>query len=269
MAMVNTVSRARSLGRSDSYHRAAANFVDSGTVTNTRHLSLLETSGLHPDENRPSLSSKVEIQKLRINNLLEHERANSKYVFPLIGTIPPSCLQHFAEQAIGRPTSSTSDYASSTPMADDSPPQSSAHNSGPPPQFELPISPSVPINGALPKTLEPQVAMSAPVTNPAPFLANGGNSLAVPQHTTAQRSSSLPPPIEAATPPSDPTLNIPSRKQARRRSLTVIASPSNSLERNTAPPTSEKGEHNKGRRKSDGDHSLDDGQKPSGLKVCH
>ena len=276
MAMVNSVSRVRSLGRSDSYYRATkTTLVDSTTVTNTRHLSLLESPGLHPNDNQPSQASKIEIQKLRINNLLEHERANSKYVFPLIGTIPPSCLQHYAGQGLGRPASSTSDYASSTPIADDSPPQSSAHNSGPPPQFEIPVSPSIPINAANHKPVEPQVTESTPVTNTSSFLANGSNSLSVPQNTAAQRSSSLPPPTETtppAAPAPPPSLNTPSRQQARRRSLTVIASPSNSLERNTAPPTGGKGDEekweNKGRRRSDGDHSLDDGQKSSMLKVC-
>ena len=156
-----------------------------------------------------------------------------------IRTIPPSCLQHYAGQGLGRPASSTSDYASSTPIADDSPPQSSAHNSGPPPQFEIPVSPSIPINAANHKPVEPQVTESTPVTNTSSFLANGSNSLSVPQNTAAQRSSSLPPPTETtppAAPAPPPSLNTPSRQQARRRSLTVIASPSNSLERNTAPP---------------------------------
>lgn len=265
LAMGNSLNRVRSLGRTDSYYRATK----SGLVDRqgTRHLSLLETR-MDEVNNPPSQSSKMEIQRLRINNLLEHERANSKYIFPLIGAVPPSGLQHFATQ-LGtlRPASSTSDYASSTPVGDDSPPQSSAHNSEHSPHFEVPsTSPVVSQHSSIPATSVDISATECTLPLSASVPSGHGNSLlAVPQHASAQRSSSLPPPTETiAQPP--PQNNTSSRQVSRRSSLTAPST----LDQNATPSAGESSWKNKGRRRSDGslqESGLDDSRKLSVMKV--
>ena len=109
--------------RKDSYNVATTTgLIDSVKVPGsqkTRHLSMIETHNIIISD----FSHEYELKKLRINNILDHERANNKYDFPLVGAIPSSMLQHFVDQPVSgiRPSSSTSDYGSSAPITEDSP----------------------------------------------------------------------------------------------------------------------------------------------------
>lgn len=111
-------TRPYSYMRKNSYKEATSHgLLDSISrdIQRTRHLSLVETqvpSGYELN------SSRDEIKKLRIKILINMERENSKYDFPLVGAIPPSILHHYAKEA-GRPTSLTSDYGSSAPAAEE------------------------------------------------------------------------------------------------------------------------------------------------------
>ena len=110
--LVNPVVKMRplSLGRKDSYHLATSQgSLDMGEKQ-TRHLSYFNAA-----------PSPTELRRLRVSTLIEHERANEIYVFPLVGAIPPSVLQAFTEgdQTHTRLPSSTSDYSSITPATDD------------------------------------------------------------------------------------------------------------------------------------------------------
>ena len=281
LAMFNPMqTRARSLGRSDSYHRATrTGLVDSVSVdkAGTRHLSLME-GFLPPDL---ALPDKVEIQKLWIVNLLEHEKANSKYIFPLIGAIPPSSLQHFASHAVGtlRPPSSTSDYASSTPVTDDTPPQSSVHSAPSPPGFEEQTATISVMVGRENIMTSPEEQQKLRDTNalvesaPTSPLADG-QFLSLPEHPAAQKSSSLPPSFEDQPPDTPPhPQNTPTRNSSRRRSLTVIPSPPGTLQRMKSQEEWEQELKVQGgrRRRSDGaieGASAEDIHKSSLLKVC-
>ena len=111
-------TRQYSYMRKNSYKEATSHgLLDSISrdIQRTRHLSLVETQV--PSEYELN-SSCDEIKKLRIKILINMERENSKYDFPLVGAIPPSILHHFAKEA-GRPTSLTSDYGSSAPAAEE------------------------------------------------------------------------------------------------------------------------------------------------------
>lgn len=111
--------------RKDSYNVATTTgLIDSAKVSDsqkTRHLSMIETHNMISPTS--DFSHEYELKKLRINNILDHERANNKYDFPLVGAIPSSMLQHFVDQPVSgiRPSSSTSDYGSSAPITEDSP----------------------------------------------------------------------------------------------------------------------------------------------------
>lgn len=284
LAMYNPMqTRVHTLGRSESYHRATrGGFVDSVTVSRkgTKHLSLIDSS-MGADMDMPSGPSKMDIQKLRIVNLLEHERANSKYIFPLIGAIPPSSLQHFSGHAVGtlRPSSSTSDYSSSTPMADDTPPQSSVRT-GSPHGFEeqtASVSLSIERTEVMSSPEEQQKLEEKPLTDQSMPSSppTSGQFLSLPEHTAAHKSSSLPPsfsdqPSDTAPQPQ----NTPNRDSTRRRSLTIIPSPPGTLERMATAPEMKKPEEsskgNGGRRRSDGAIQgafLEDTHKPSRFKV--
>ena len=125
--------RRQNLFRKDSYNTATAHgsLVDSIDVgsNRTRHLSLADTvshrlpspvPGSLPST--PGFSQEFELKRLRINTILNHEKANNKYVFPLIGLIPGSVLRNVVSQGNTpniRPSSSTSDYGSAGPVMDD------------------------------------------------------------------------------------------------------------------------------------------------------
>ena len=83
-------------------------------IQKTRHLSLVDTQIPSAYELQGD-----EMKMLRIKTLINMERENSKYDFPLVGAIPPSILHHYVKEA-GRPTSLTSDYGSSAPAAEES-----------------------------------------------------------------------------------------------------------------------------------------------------
>ena len=111
-------TRPYSYTRKNSYKVATSQgLLDSTSrdIQKTRHLSLVETQMPSEYELRGSCD---EIKKLRIKILINMERENSKYDFPLVGAIPPSMLHHFVKEA-GRPTSLTSDYGSSAPAAEE------------------------------------------------------------------------------------------------------------------------------------------------------
>ena len=115
------VSPPTRLWRKDSYKEATN--IESLSLLKARHLSLLGNASMLVHQ---SNETDDDLKRLRIKTLLDHERANTKYNFPLIGSIPPSALRHFTKEAVGnRPPSTTSDYGSSAPAADDSPRNSS------------------------------------------------------------------------------------------------------------------------------------------------
>ena len=115
----------QNLFRKDSYNTATSpgSLIDSIEVGNnrTRHLSMLEpilSPSISEAPSSPNFSQEYELKKLRINNILDHEKANNRYIFPLIGLIPSSVLRNFIGHptlVVGmRPSSSTSDYGSSS-----------------------------------------------------------------------------------------------------------------------------------------------------------
>ena len=118
----------QSLIRKDSYNAATTTgkLVDSIEIYQTRHLSLIDPGPQRVPSPLGSLpestSAEFELKKIRVNNILDHERANNKYIFPLVGAIPASVLQSFKGQSSSevRPSSSTSDYVSSGPGMDES-----------------------------------------------------------------------------------------------------------------------------------------------------
>lgn len=111
------VKRPLSLGRKDSYQLATTHgLVDSLETNQTRHLSMFGPSNSDPSQ------TQTELKKLRISMLIEHERANESYIFPLVGAIPPSVLQCFVDgdHAQARLVSLASGYSSVIPATDDS-----------------------------------------------------------------------------------------------------------------------------------------------------
>ena len=114
----------QNLIRKDSYNTATSSgsIVDSIKVGNrTRHLSMMEpilSPSFTDEPASPHFSQEYELKKLRINNILDHEKANNKYIFPLVGLIPSSVLRNFICHPtlvdVIRPSSSTSDYESSS-----------------------------------------------------------------------------------------------------------------------------------------------------------
>ena len=119
----------QNLFRKNSYNTAttAGSLVDTIELTSRGgHLPTLEPiRDPSPVESSvpstPSFSHEYELKRLRINNILDHEKANNKYVFPLIGLVPASVLRNFICQTTSgiRPSSSTSDYGSAGPLMDD------------------------------------------------------------------------------------------------------------------------------------------------------
>lgn len=171
------------LWRKNSYKEATN--IDSLPLHKTRHLSLLGNAGMMIHQ---STEADDDLKRLRIKTLLDHERANNKYNFPLIGSIPPSVLRHFTKEAVGcRPPSTTSDYGSSAPAADDSP-RNSSHTKVSSPE----AGPGMDIPNREGKGEEEDIAGSI-IVGSIPSKMMTGNLNADPLvHEKTERSASLP-----------------------------------------------------------------------------
>lgn len=117
---VGTFKR-QNLFRKDSYNHATG----SGRLLDSIELSHSPrgTSPRPTTPTSPRHTEEYELKRLAINNILAHEKANNRYVFPLVGLIPASVLHNFERQTSSsiRPSSSTSDYGSSGPNMDEVP----------------------------------------------------------------------------------------------------------------------------------------------------
>lgn len=130
--------RRQNLLRKDSYNTATGSgcLIDSIELNHSpRGTSPVPTTPTSPH------TQEYELKRLRINNILDHEKANNKYVFPLVGLVPASVLHNFECKTSSnmRPSSSTSDYGSSGPIMDDIP------TSKPP--IVTPTTPTTTFNG--------------------------------------------------------------------------------------------------------------------------
>lgn len=107
--------------RNDSYKVATRGYADSvkgrqTTDRQIRHLSLVGTPLYH--EENPEEPPDLEMIKLRVRVLINSERHNTMYNFPLIGCIPASVLSRFAKHAVYKPSpSNTSTVAPDDKMA--------------------------------------------------------------------------------------------------------------------------------------------------------
>lgn len=254
MAMFNSSvmhhRRPQSLGRRESYTKATKNLVDSVTVgqPTTRHLSLIDESSISND--------KVEIQRLRIIGILQHEKANTKYIFPLVGTVPPSSLQHFASTAIGALNPSSSpDYVSSP--TNDSPPVSSKHDASPPRPFHNTLSVTRDVAHIEDKKSNRTAAF-------------GGQSLSPPKGNDVGLTNSIPLLNEtnSASEQSSVSTRQSSQSFSTRRSSSTHEEPSDM----SINLKLEENQKRKARRSSEGSHSkmaanVSDKDKPSVAKV--
>ena len=94
--------RSQKTSRNNSYKVATRGYVDSikGRPSSQQFRRLSVGTPLYKDES-PEESPDIEMIRLRVRVLINSERENSNYSFPLVGSIPPSVLSLYANEALG------------------------------------------------------------------------------------------------------------------------------------------------------------------------